>query len=440
MGVRDSTLHAALQALVADAAEILQAAIRDGDELPFELTERQPRGPRATALYCYRPLTDAFIARHAGPLVALPSWVAALRALVACPEGARRYLRLRGEPLIAREPHARAQAALRCLLVRVFEERSDFDYDAGRFAVAYRELEDALFDGQGVVCVLAPLLGVALDCGTSELALGEGLSLVGGRMRPDAPVQAVYGSPAGESPTEEPNVLAVATITQGLSEQPPEKGAPHEPANPVAVARSRFEALLAALELFARGEYAIGGLGWERQDAGAWRPVALGDGGFRPRTLTLISAAREAELRAFFRLVARRTPPVGEVAWALCRYQMGRRRTAPLQALSDYLLALRALLEPEGPSSGRLAGRLAALCAEPQQRAALAQRAARAVSLERAVIAGLDTAGPEAIRLVGELAEHLRALLRDIICGHLPVDVRSLADELIEDTAMSAVA
>ena len=44
------------------------------------------------------------------------------------------------------------------------------------------------------------------------------------------------------------------------------------------------------------------------------------------------------------------------------------------EALTDHLLALRALLEPEGPSSGLLAGRLAALCATPERRGELTER------------------------------------------------------------------
>jgi len=35
--------------------------------------------------------------------------------------------------------------------------------------------------------------------------------------------------------------------------------------------------------------------------------------------------------------------------------------------------------------------------------------------------------------LVDELAEHLRALLRDVLCGHLDADLRSLADRLLDD-------
>ena len=84
----------------------------------------------------------------------------------------------------------------------------------------------------------------------------------------------------------------------------------------------------------------------------------------------IISPAQEDELRAFADLVARRRPVEGELAWALERFELGCERDDALSGLTDHLLALRALLEPEGPRSGRLAGRIAALCAEPRARAA----------------------------------------------------------------------
>ncbi len=114
---------------------------------------------------------------------------------------------------------------------------------------------------------------------------------------------------------------------------------------------------------------------------------------------------------------------------------MGCERLAPFEALTDYLLALRALLEPEGPASGRLAGRLAAICATPERHAGVAERTAHAISLERAVIAGLAPAEPGADALVEELSEHLRAILRDVLCGHLPEDLRGTADELLAGAA-----
>ena len=127
-------------------------------------------------------------------------------------------------------------------------------------------------------------------------------------------------------------------------------------------------------------------------------------------------------------------PRSGEVAWALTRFEMGCERLAPFEALTDYLLALRALLEPEGPASGRLSGRLAAICAPPEDRAAVAERTAHAISLERAVIGGLAPAHPGVDTLVDELAEHLRALLRDVLCGHLDSDLCSVADDLLAQT------
>jgi hypothetical protein len=130
----------------------------------------------------------------------------------------------------------------------------------------------------------------------------------------------------------------------------------------------------------------------------------------------------------------------GEAAWALARFEMGCERIVPFEALTDYLLALRALLEPEGPASGRLAQRLSMICAPPEERAGLAERTAHAISLERAVIAGLAPAATGVDSLVEELAEHLRAILRDVLCGHLSADVRGIADELLADAAESAEA
>jgi hypothetical protein len=222
--------------------------------------------------------------------------------------------------------------------------------------------------------------------------------------------------------SEEPNVLAVLAIDQERYARPP-----------VSVARRRFRRLLTALRLFERGGYALGPVGWARTEAGSWRPVSIGASG-RPRLLTLVPAAQEEELRAFCELVDRRAPG-GELSWALARFEMGCERLAPFEALTDYLLALRALLEPEGPTSGRMAQRLAVICARPEDRQGLAERIAHAISLERAVITGLAAAGTGVDSLVDELSEHLRAILRDALCGHLDADLRSVADELLAEAA-----
>ena len=394
----------------------LCAETASGAEIPFELVDAAG-GPRGRVpLYCYRPLTGAFISERRGLLSGLPTYAPALRALTGL-EGDDAYLRQRGESRIPSDRRERADAVLRTFLSMLYTDRSEFAFDPDRFEAAYAELEHTLYEGRAVTTVVAPLLGIALDPDSTEMALGEGLALVRGDAFDDAPPDAVWGD------AEEPHVLIVLTVAQ-------DRAAPA----PMSAARVRFRRTLTALRLFERGGFALGPVAWTRIDAGSWRSAPLGGGG-RPRLVRAIPAAQEDELRAFCDLVARRAPRGGETAWALSRFEMGCERLAPFEALTDYLLALRALLEPEGPASGRLAGRLAAICAKPEDRAAVAERTARAISLERAVIAGLAPAQPGVDALVDELSEHLRALLRDVLCGHLEPDLCSVADELLAEAS-----
>lgn len=420
--VRNRTLHQLLEAFTAQAADRLETETAGGAEVPFELVE-EPGG--SAPLYCYRPLTGEFIRERHDRLTALPSYPPALRMLSEA-DGLDVYLRGRAGRPVPSERRERADAALRLFLGHMFTDRSDFGFDPERFETAYRELELALYEGSSTTTVIAPLLGVALDPETGEVPLGDGLSLQSGDALTDAPSDAVWGE------CNEPNVLIVLSVAE---ERRPKAGGPGRSA--ISAARARFRRTLTALRLFERGGYALGPLGWTRADGGVWRQFALGSTG-RPRGVTLIPAAEEDELRAFCSLVSRRTPRGGELAWALARFEMGRERLAPFEALTDYLLALRALLEPEGPASGRMAQRLAVLCAKPAGRAALAERTAHAISLERAVISGLAPAEPGVDALVDELAEHLRALLRDVLCGHLNADLREVADYLLAESVAAA--
>jgi hypothetical protein len=412
--VRNATLHRLLESFTVDASSRLSAEAAQGAEMPFELSEE--RGAGRVPLYCYRPLTGEFIRSRMGALSALPSHDPATGAL-AERDALDVYLTEHGVKPPA-DGRGRSQSALGVFLECVFSERSGFGFEPSQFEAAYAELERALYEGHCTATVVAPLLGVALDPDTTELTLGEGLSLIRGDALADAPAEAVWGD------GDEPNVLALLAIDQERSDRPP-----------VSVARGRFRRILSALRLFERGGYALGPVGWARTEAGSWRSVSIGVSG-RPRLLTLVSAAQEEELRAFYRLVARRAPG-GELGWALARFEMGCERLAPFEALTDYLLALRALLEPEGPASGRLAQRLAVICARPEDRTGLAERTAHAISLERAVIGGLAPAHDPTHpvdSLVDELAENLRAILRDALCGHLEADLCAVADELLAES------
>ncbi len=390
----------------------LCAETASGAEIPFELVDAAA-GPRGRVpLYCYRPLTGAFIDERLRMLSGLPTYAPAVRMLCGL-EGLDAYLRQRGESRIPSEHRDLADAALRTFLSVVYADRGDFEFDEERFEQAYDELELSLYEGRAMTTVVSPLLGIALDDDTTEVALGDGLALVRGDTLEDAPGDAVWGD------ADDPQVLIVLTVAQ-------DRAAPA----PVSVARVRFRRTLTALRLFEPGGFALGPVAWTRIDAGTWRSTPLGGSG-RPRLVSRIPAEQEDELRAFCNLVARRTPRGGEIAWALSRFEMGRERLAPFEALTDYLLALRALLEPEGPSSGRLAGRLAAICAKPEDRATVAERIAHAISLERAVITGIAPAQTGVDGLVQELSEMLRALLRDVLCGHLEADLCAVADELL---------
>ncbi|HEX5191316.1 MAG TPA: hypothetical protein VFW09_00825 [Solirubrobacteraceae bacterium] len=418
--MRNVVLHRLLETYTVDSSSRLVAAMAAGDELPYELAEdRGVGGSGAPVFYSYRPLTEAFIDSHREQLAQLRSHEPAVRALSEC-EALDVYLAARGEVRMPAGRRGLAQASLTAFLRAVFAGRTEFGFEPAHFETAYAELERAVYDVNGTATVIAPVQGVALDPSTTELALGDGVSLVRGDALADAPAAAVW------SDSGEPNVLALIAVDPRRTEQAP-----------VAVARSRFRRVLSALRLFERGGYSLGPVAWQRSQTGTWRTASIAIGG-RPRRLTLVPAAQEEELRAFCRLVARRPRGGSELSWALARFEMGCERLGPLEAVTDYLLALRALLEPEGPSSGRLPQRLAAICAAPQDRARLAERTADAISLERAVMGGIAPRNDNhAVAVVEELSEHLRAVLRDALCGHLDADLCGLADDLIAEAAGS---
>ncbi|MGZ4268598.1 MAG: hypothetical protein ACXVFN_08380 [Solirubrobacteraceae bacterium] len=410
--MRNRQLHDALAAFAEEAALQLTHDTATGAEVPFEVVSE---GRRDAPLYCYRPLTGDFIAQRLTLLGRLPSFLPAVHGLSVC-GGVERYLAARGERGYPAEGRARAEYALRVFLTRVFADATEFSLTPERLGRAYAELEAALYDGRTDTVAIAPLLG--LEVVSEHVPLGDGLTLVrGDAFQEDAPAEALWAAGAGR-----PQLLAVLR----WEDAPGDLSA-------VAHARARLRRLLTALRLFDRGSFAFGPLAWTRTAGGAWEPFTLGALGARREEPIHIAPEQEDELRAFCSLVTRRTPSEGDVAWALRRFELACERPVAAEALTDVILALRALLEPEGPGSGRLAGRLAAICALPDGRAALTERVAHTVALERTVMAGL-TPDPGLDALCAELAEHLRALLRDLLCGHLRGDLRALADRIISES------
>ncbi|MSX01728.1 MAG: hypothetical protein F2813_01040 [Actinobacteria bacterium] len=409
MGLRQ--LRSALHAFTQEAAWQLASDAQDGHELPFEVVEG---GRRDSPLYCYRPLTADFITDRSNVLSRLPTYLPAAHALIAIGSLAD-YLDSQGAG-VPGPGRQSADAALHCFLARVFIDSTDFVFDERCFDRSYLELEKCVAEERAEHTVVAVLLGVTL--GSDEVSLGDGITLARGEDFDEAPDESRWSRVDGS-----PQTLAI------VRRSPVAGGT-----GPLEDSRRALRKLVAGLRLYHPEPVATAALGWSRIGAGPWQPVALNAEPAELEALVLIEPAQEDELRAFLSLVGRREPKSGELAWALRRYELAHQRASAAESLSDLLLVARALLEPEGSASGRMPGRLAALCAESDGRAAMTERLAHTVALETAIICGNDS-GMEIAPFVSELDELLRALLRDACCGHLGRDLVSLADSiLLEDT------
>ena len=404
--MRHRPLHSALRAFADDAATALAREVADGAEVPFELASEGR--PRRTQLYLYRPLTGAFIRERLGVLIRLETYAPAARALEDL-DGLDSYLRARGEQRVPRNARDRADATLRVLLDRLFDGSTSFELVHDRWARAYEELEELVTSRREPTATLVVGLP-GLRLAAPEVPLSDGILLAEADAVPEAPDDAAWLGAV----EDEPNVLAVLTLADPVQAE---------------AAPERLRRLVRALRLYDAGSVALAPVGWARLDDGPWQMVDLHGGSpARVGDPLTIGTDQEDELRAFVALAARRMPRGGELAWALRRFDLAAEREDPSEALTDLLLALRALLEPEGVDSGLLPRRLAALCAHEDERPELAERIADAVTLERAIVSGMSPPAAGVEDVTEELAEHLRAILGDALCGHLDRDLRAAAD------------
>ena len=360
--MRSRQLETTLTEYLQAAAGYLSGEVAGGAEVPFEVdSQRLGRGVRTTPLYCYRALTGPFIAEREAALRRLPGHAEAIRALESF-AGLERYLASARTDPGGTRGHGRSRAALRLLLEDVFEDQTDFQLRPERLRTAIQRLERATGPGAARVTLLATLHGVTIA--SPELQLARGLTLAHAGALDGVPRQLLAPAPGagggGADGTHAP-LLLVHTAEDEDFDAAVQRG------------QALFADLLRALRLFGDGRVALGSLAWAQLAGGPWTPLALTAGG-RSHGMLVVTDEQEDELRAFCNLVSRRTPEGNVLAWALRRYELGCERESAREALSDHLLALRALLEPEGPSSGMLPGRIAALCAPPEERARLSER------------------------------------------------------------------
>jgi hypothetical protein len=418
--MRSRQLETALTEFFGAAAAHLRAEVAAGAEVPFELgSQSGRRGHAATPLYTYRALTGQFISEREPALKRLPGHAEAAKLLERF-GGLDRYLASVGGDAARAKGRTRVRAAIKALLEEVFDEQTDFELRPERLSATLERLEQSTLANASELTLVATLHGLTIA--SAELALTKGLRIAQRDALqgvPEAAVSAVDGE-------REENHLIVVYSAE-----------PDDVREALLGGRAVLKDLLSALRLFGDGRVTLGALAWARVGAGGWSALALGAGG-RPHGMLVVTVEQEDELRAFCNLVSRRAPRDNELAWALRRFELGCERESSYEALSDNLLALRALLEPEGSSSGLLPGRLAALCATPEQRVELTERILAATRLERSVIAGAAAHNAAGEALAEDVADHLRALLRDVVCGHLDADLAAIADELLDPQELLA--
>jgi hypothetical protein len=409
--MRNRALHAALRDFALEAAALLTDDLRGGAEVEFDVIDQG--GRRGPALYRYQPRTDAFLAERWPRLRELDSCARAAQELGS---GAALWLRVNGAAGVSGE---QAEPALRAMLERLYEDATSFGFPEERFERVYRHLEATLYRDALAARVVAPLRGVAIEA--ERIDLGDGLALVRGETI-DAPAEAVWP----ENGDGEPAVLCML-----------ERDVSADDAISAAEAEERFRRVVSALRLWAPGGVSLGAPGWRRTDEGPWQPLPFGGGAGAPTSDWYLAAAEEEALRDFFAAVDRADPPQ-PVAWAQARFEMGCERASDAEALSDYLLALRALLDATSDAGeASLALRVAALCAEEGRRRLVQRRVEAAIALERFVMGGGPRLRPEGAsprELVAEVEGHLRALLRDVVCGYLDADLKGVADDILLET------
>jgi hypothetical protein len=407
--MRNRLLHDALRDFALESAALLTDELRAGAEVEFDvLGEGGKRGP---ALYRYKPRIEAFISERWPSLRELPACERAAEELGA---GAALWLRvngLRGE---------QAEPALQSMLVRLYEDATSFGFPEERFERVYGEVEATFYRDTVHVRVLAPLCGAAIE--GDRMELGDGLALERGELS-DAPPQAVWPEDGCDSA-----VLCVL-----------ERDAPAGEGISAVEASESFAGVVTALRLWAPGYVSLGGPAWQRRDEGVWQPIPVGSGSTGVEAVSwVLPEGERVAFQEFFTTLSESDPPQA-VAWALRRFEMGCERMRADEALSDYLLAIRALLDSTGDARpDGLALRIAALCAEEGAREGLRARMEAAIALERFVMDGGGVAlGPSQPReLVAELETHLRALLRDVVCGYLDADLSAVADDILLEASL----
>ncbi|HEX5713756.1 MAG TPA: hypothetical protein VFX85_10620 [Solirubrobacterales bacterium] len=410
--MRDFLLNEALKRLAAEAATRFSTLVASGDQIPFDVSAEDGDD---SAFYSYVPLTSRYVEERAEELRTLPSFgparEAAVEAGVAAP-----YLESRGESVPA-DPGARAERMLTTFIASLWEGSTGFSLDRERLESALAMLDAEARDAGDAEILLVPIVGLRMS--QARLQLPHGVRIV----RADsieAPIEAMRSEGMGRA-SWEPQYLAVA-------DQDPEHGAE--------AALEQLRELISVMRMFKAGGLGLGPYAFAPTGEGCWRRIATGAPATRPGGYRL-SEEEADELVALAETLEARPDPDSALTWAVNRFELGCGRESALDGLSDYLLALRAVLEGHGPVGASLPMRAAALIAdESVDRIEAREKVEEVLELERELMNGRSLDG--AVRLAAWAEEGVRRLLLQAALGELGNDLSATADETLIANGLEA--
>ena len=243
-------------------------------------------------------------------------------------------------------------------------DSTDFSLDDERLKAAIAELEANADAAEGEIEVVVPLRGLRMEATRLELATAT----IVRADTVDVPAEARASEASGGAGWE-PTFLAIATSASPIADD-----------DEVADAGTR------SVEAFREDDHRAAAVQARRRRP---RPAcldprvgAVAGGGSRPApgalgpAATGLPRASSATWRPSRAESTRARPAPASTGRgrrrgldrAIARFEAGLERTVAIDALNDYLLALRFLLEGGGPADLGLSMRVASLCADPDER------------------------------------------------------------------------
>ncbi|HYH60625.1 MAG TPA: hypothetical protein VD766_02050, partial [Solirubrobacterales bacterium] len=423
--MRDLVLREGLKTMAGDAALLLRDLLASGVEVPYEVRETGAGSPLAE----YVPQTSRFIRDNSAQLATLDSYGTTCAVLES--DGlATPYLEEMGVPVPA-DSRRRAELAGVVFLCRLWQGSTDFTLEDARIGAAIEELLTMGEADIGEIEIAVPLRGFQME--VEKLKLNGAMIVRSDTV--DVPSEA-RGLDGMGGASWEPSFLVVARIDA--------IGADYDGSDVGIRAVAAFKRVVTTLRLFKAGGVALGPHAWVKAGGDRWRRISTGAGKPRPGGYRL-SDAELGDLTALSRGLGHTSTPFHRISTgaggfaailsrALSRFEAGLERPVTVEALNDYLLTLRFLLEGGGPASLGMSMRVASLCAEPDNRTAVKSVVDRAIALERELWSGEPAVGGDRnlpADVAAEIEDMTRAILRDASLGHLGSELRTTADEIL---------